>query len=233
MAYKIHRRTKRIDIYLSSSLSMNRRQPTHCIHTGKTEGSSVIHALNNSVCKEHYNFIFHNHDVKLKDIPNEHMVFFFLRDPCTSFVSSFYSRQRMGKPRYYQPWTDDEIIAFSIFDTPNSLTMAFSSDCSKLRQSAMNAMSSILHVKDGYLYWFTSHEYFLKRLTDIVFIGFQKNLRSDFESPEEKLIFPHEVQLSNDKTISHRMPETVDRQLSHEAIKIRKISIDQTICSLT
>lgn len=219
LAYKIHRQIKKIDIYISSSFSMDCRQPIHFIHIGKTGGSSVRHALSNSACKERYNFIFHNHDVRLEDIPRGHKVFFFLRDPCTRFVSGFYSRQRMGKPRYYQPWTDDEAKAFSVFDTPNSLALALSSDCSELKQSAIDAMSSILHVKDSYLYWFSSHEYFLKRLPDVLLVGFQESLRLDFDRFKEKLDLPHEVQLSNDKTISHRTSNTVDKQLSNEAIK--------------
>jgi hypothetical protein len=217
--YNFNRSLKKLNLYVASSVLAGSKQSIHFIHIGKTGGSSVRYALSNPSCEQRYKFFFHNHDVRLEDIPREQKVFFFLRDPCTRFVSGFYSRQRMGKPKYYQPWTSGEALAFSKFDTPNALAESLSSEDNALRQAAFEAMSNIMHVKDSYLYWFKSQEYFLSRLSDILFVGFQESLETDFLKFKEKLGLTSEVFLPSNKNVAHKTPSSLDKNLSSEAKK--------------
>jgi hypothetical protein len=218
-AYNLSRFLKKIAIFFSSLTFTDSKKTIHFIHIGKTGGSSVRHALSDISCSKHYKFFFHNHDVRLEEIPRGRKVFFFLREPSSRFVSGFYSRKRMGQPKYYQPWTVGETEAFSKFSSPNDLAESLSSQDNFLRDSAVRAMSEILHVKDSYSYWFKDHNYFLSRLSDIVFIGFQETLEADFSRLKLKLDLSAEVVLPANEEKSHKTPSDLDKKLSCSAME--------------
>jgi len=156
--------------------------------------------------------------VRLRDIPKGESVFFFLRDPVGRFISGFYSRQRQGKPRYHSPWNNEERIAFSIFNTPNELALAISSEDPVERRHARDAMQSIRHVNSSYLDWFENEGYFRSRLDDIFFIGMQERLTEDFETLKLKLRLPAEAVLPNDDISAHKNPASLDVRLTTEAL---------------
>jgi hypothetical protein len=191
----------------------------HFLHIGKTGGTAINHALAPYRETARYVIKRHGHNKTLRDIPDGERVMFFLRDPLTRFTSGFNSRLRQGEPRAHNPWSAAEEEAFSRFDTPNSLATALSSDDDELRQRARTAMQSIEHVRDSFWKWFESEEYFLSRLEDIFFIGFQENLSQDFETVKLKLGLPQSLTLPDDDVLAHRNPSHLDKTLDDRALE--------------
>ena len=195
------------------------RRIVHFLHIGKTGGTAVKHALHSHLVTSAYLIRPHGHRTLLAQIPNGQSVIFFLRDPQTRFVSAFYSRLREGRPRYNNPWNADEKIIFERFSTPNQLALALSSKDVDLRTQAEGAMRTITHVKDSYSRWFGSEEYFMSRLADILFVGFQETLNDDFQRLKAKLGLPDALALPDDDVLAHRSPANLDRVLETEAVQ--------------
>lgn len=191
----------------------------HFLHLGKTGGTAVKHALKQIPPGDRHVIYLHPHRVKLRDIPRGEKVFFFLRDPATRFVSGFYSRQRQGKPRHSTPWSAEEKQAFEIFSTPSQLAKALSSHEPELRKKALSAMHDIQHVRNSYWEWFENEEYLKERLSDILFIGFQETLTSDFARLKNRLDLPQTINLPTDDVQAHRTPENFDTSLDAEALE--------------
>lgn len=189
----------------------------HFLHIGKTGGTSIKETLKNHLNVKEYLIRLHNHNFKLSDVPSGEKAFFFLRHPLQRFVSSFYSRQRQGMPRYMRPWSYREAIAFNLFSTANQLAEALGSDNINYRNNAVEAMQNIQHVKNSFFDWIETEEYFEKRSGDIILIGFQENLISDFNKLKKKLGLPTELILPDDDIKAHRNPAIVDKYLSSSA----------------
>jgi hypothetical protein len=198
------------------------KQPVHLLHVGKTGGSAVKYALNNSLTvlvegdrhnmktavvslpETPYVLQMHSHNIRLRDVPKGEKVIFFLRDPVSRFVSSFYSRKRKGAPRYHFEWHPDEAIAFARFSTANELACALNADDPETAEAAAKAMRSIFHVSTSFWDWFENKDYFLSRKEDIFFIGFQENLNTDFERLKKKLGLLGNITLPADDLEAHR-----------------------------
>ena len=187
------------------------------LHIGKTGGSAIGHALEPYFISRHQIIKFRRHRVRLIDIPKGESVAFFLRDPISRFVSGFHCRQRQSRPRYYVPWLPGERRAFKEFHTPQQLALALSSPNEEKKASAHRAMRCIFHIKRPYRFWFESEEYFLSRLPDIFFIGFQERLTEDFSILKTKLGLSEYIELPNDDIIAHRTPMGLDKRLTDEA----------------
>jgi hypothetical protein len=82
-----------------------------------------------------------------------------------------------------------------------------------IRDAAVAAMRGIRHVKSSYWDWFHEPAYFQKRISDILFIGFQESLDSDFQILKGLLQLPIDLQLPTDDATSHRSPTGLDRRL--------------------
>jgi len=193
------------------------KRVVHLLHIGKTGGTAVKHALKPYRVTKHYVITRHGHRQTLRDIPEGEGVIFFLRDPLTRFVSGFNSRLRQGEPRFSNPWTEGERAAFNRFDTSIRLAEALSSADEELRNNAVAAMRSIAHVRDSYWRWFESEQYFVSRIDDIVFIGFQENLSKDFATLKSILGLPPGVNLPTDDILAHKTPEHLDKTLGDVA----------------
>lgn len=191
----------------------------HFLHVGKTGGSAVKHTLKHYHPRGRVAVFLHGHKVTLRDIPEGEGVIFFLRDPISRFISSFYSRQREGRPRYIMPWTVEEREAFEYFRTPGQLAEGISSANLEERDRAHKAMRSIQHVRSSYWDWFEGEDYFRSRLPDIFFIGFQERLTEDFLILRSKLELPDHAELPDDEIISHRSPPGLDKTLRDQAIE--------------
>jgi hypothetical protein len=189
------------------------------LHIGKTGGSAVKHALKSVPPDERFTLHRQRHHVTLKDIPDGERFFFFLRDPIKRYISSFNSRLRRGMPRYFVRWRPGEKIAFKHFKTPNELALALSGDDRAQRHRAKNAMNRILHVKRSFWYWFVDEAYFMSRIDDLFFIGFQESLDSDFEILKTKLMLPEDLALTSDEIIVHKNPDHLDKHLDDETIE--------------
>jgi hypothetical protein len=134
-------------------------------------------------------------------------------------VSGFNSRLRQGQPRYFKPWTPAEKTAFERFTTPNQLALALTSQDMVERTAAENAMHSITHVRGICARWFGSESYFLSRLPDIFFIGFQETLTQDFENLKSKLELPASLQLPTGEVAAHKTPASFDKNLEPAAVE--------------
>ncbi len=194
------------------------KQPVHFLHIGKTGGSAIKHALCPALKSDRYVLHLHPHRVRLSDVPPGENVFFFLRDPVTRFGSGFFSRQRQGKPRYFIPWSHEEKIAFGNFHLPNQLALALSSPNEEERAKACDAMRSIRHVRNSYWKWLKDEQYLDLRADDILFVGLQENLASDFEVFKSKMSLPDNLVLPADDLCAHRNPSNIDRSLQSEAV---------------
>lgn len=194
-----------------------RKQPVHFIHVSKTGGTALQIALYKHAVTKRYALELHTHSTKLRDIPVGEKVIFFLRDPVTRYVSGFYTRWRHGRDN--SPWTPKEEKAFKQFDTPNKLALALSSEDPEEKQSAIQAMRGIGHINTPIVKWFESQEYFLSRLDDIFFFGFQETLNEDFERLKAKLGTPKKVQLPSDDRNAHRTPDGFDKKLHEKAVE--------------
>ncbi len=191
--------------------------PIHSLHIGKTGGTAINHAVKPYL--EQYSMTLHPHARRLSHIPKGESVYFILRDPITRFVSSFYSRQRCGMPRFNSPWDLNETRAFGIFKTARSLGEALSASDPKLRDEAENAMRGIIHVNMGYKCWFWNYEEIENRGQDIILIGLQEDLDADFERLKRIIGLPNELQLTKDPVLAHAMPVGFDTTLSDLALE--------------
>jgi hypothetical protein len=195
------------------------KQVLHFLHVSKTGGTAIKHVLKAYRVTSGHAIVLHGHRFTLREMQNGDKAVFCLRSPTSRFVSGFYSRQRQGQPRYFEPWKPDEKIAFAQFQTPNQLALALSSVDDAERLRAEKAMHSIAHVNNGYAKWFESEEYLLSRLPDIFFIGFQETLAEDFETLKSKLGLPSTLKLPTDDITAHRNPEHLDKKLDKQAIE--------------
>jgi Sulfotransferase family len=211
------------------------RQQVHMLHIGKTGGTAIKASLRENadrtrlvrshagtIIKASYwqtsqrrnlEFRLYSHGYTLRDVPVGEKLFFFVRDPLARFVSGFYSRLRQGQPRVMNPWNPTEAVAFARFQTPNALATALASRDSSTRAAAEAAMRGITHVGSSYWDWFHELAYFERRLDDVLLIGFQETLDSDFETLKSLLNLPSHVRLPTDAVASHRSPPGFDRTL--------------------
>ena len=211
------------------------RRQVHMLHIGKTGGtavkaslcqsadrSRVVRSRRGRITQATYRqapgvrdliIRMYPHSYTLRDVPVGEKLFFFVRDPLARFVSGFYSRQRQGQPRVMNPWSPAEAEAFARFETPNALAGGLASRDPSIRAAAEAAMRGITHVQSSYWDWFHDSAYFAGRLDDILLIGFQETLDSDFEILKSLLHLPSHVRLPTDDVASHRSPSGLNRKL--------------------
>jgi len=191
-----------------SPLFRRGRRPLHLLHIGKTGGTAVREALGKRV-------VVHGHDDVLADIPEGEQVIFFVRDPVTRFASAFYSRQRQGRPLTFHPWTEGEERAFSAFSTPAELAHALAAGDERAR----DAMTEIRHIREPLSKWLVDEDYLRSRLGDVLFVGSQERLGSDFEQLKDLLGVPGRVRLPSDDVKAHRNPRDLDYALDDAGIR--------------
>jgi len=190
----------------------------HFLHLGKTGGTSLKYALDNNYVTDNYFIKGHLHHVYLKHIPKGEKFFFSIRDPKDRFISAFFARQREDKPRFYLPWRKGEARAFGEFNTPNELALALSSHNHDKKQRAVEAMKSIIHLKDSYWDWFHNEAFLLERLPDLLQVCHLKTLDSDFKQLKHTLGISDRANLPERGVASHSSSNTLDKKLDPEAI---------------
>jgi hypothetical protein len=159
----------------------------------------------------------HRHAFRLSELPRGDHVLFCVRDPIARFVSGFYSRQTKGQPRYYFEWTERERIAFERFPTPQQLAKALASDDLEERSHAEAAMVQIRHLRPMQRY-VGGPKQVKAHLRQIVYIGRQETLSTDWEMIKELLGLPDRVSLTSDPKKAHRGDSTRDTSLDDEAV---------------
>ena len=186
--------------------------PVHFLHIRKTGGTALAEALR--PIAQRYQIILHDHQTKLNQVPADHKVFFFVRNPATRFVSGFYSRLRRGQPRHHYEWSDGEAKAFRTFQKANDLAEGLSSRDPRRRAAAEEAMLSIRHVNSTYRDWIDGVPELNTRLDSILLIGTQETITDDFKRLKILLALPDNISLPSDDVLSHRTPSGFDRHLS-------------------
>jgi len=167
----------------------------HFIHVGKTGGTAMKATLRAAPDDGAYTLFVHGHAQTLRHVPVGEKVVFFLREPLSKFASGFNYRQRQALPMFNIPWRPEETAAFAHFTTPNQLARSLSAEDAETSAKARAAMCGIHQVKDSVFRWFESEAYFLSRLDDILFIGFQEQLDADFEILKQRLGLPSKLLL--------------------------------------
>ncbi len=197
---------KRLERNARRAWAIALRKPTaHLLHIGKTGGTSVRDTLWGVRCNA-YLVRDHAHDFSLREVPRGQFAIFFLRDPLTRFTSAFYSRQRRGQPRYDFAWSEGEALAFERFPSANALGEALSPGHPDV-EAASEAMRSIQHVNTSLGDWLGDPDYLRSRADDLLFIGFQEQLESDFARLLQILgIDPKTTRLPSDEIGAHRNP---------------------------
>ncbi len=193
----------------------------HFIHIGKTGGTAIKNALKNEkkpFVNQKYIIISHPHFIGLEHVLRNEKAFFFVRNPVDRFVSGFYSRKRKGMPHIYNEWRKEEAIAFEKFDTPNQLALGLASSNKTLRNQAQRGMKSIGHLKTSYWDWFQNTRLIDKKIDNIIFVGSQKNLNSDFEKLRDILEISKDYQLPKNETKRHKNPESLDKRLDLQSV---------------
>ncbi len=198
------------------------RELIHFLHIGKTGGTAVKYALRDHVVDRHRVIVLHPHHTRLKNVPAGERVFFFLRDPISRFVSAFLSRQRMGRPYYFMPWSKMEAASFRQFDSPEALALALKSPENEKRRAAVAAMNGIGHIRHSYEYWLSSIDYLESRKDDLLLVGFQETLNEDFERLCNLLDLPEGVCLPKEAFRVNRNPRESDPALHPDALRSLK-----------
>lgn len=182
-------------------------QYVHFLHIGKTGGTAISEIVRNHLLTEKYEICLHGHGFKLRDVPIGEKAVFFLRDPISRYASGFYERKRRGR-RGDNHWRSREEPSLNRFETPQELASALASDDETLHAAALYAMKNVGHIKSSYWDWFEDESYFISRLPDVLYIGFQETLNQDFDCLKQKLHLPKHIQLPNDPIKANRFPQT-------------------------
>lgn len=193
----------------------------HFLHIGKTAGTSIKYAFNQTKLYTNKNLVFvlHHHGFRLPDVPEDERVFFIVRDPIDRYVSGFYSRYRKGQPRIYNPWNNEEAEVFGEFKTPNEMAKALSSSNLELAELAKKGFNNIGHVNTSYWDWFLDEQYLEKRLNSIGYVAEIRNLDESFESFKSKYGIGDSVSLPTSQVKKHANPDGFDKSLEPEAEK--------------
>lgn len=195
------------------------------LHIGKTAGSQIGELSQQINTLQRSTFVVRcPHSVKLRDLPRKAPYFFSIRNPISRFRSGFYSRKRMGQPRYLNPWRKDEESAFYDFPHANDLAEAlFRKD--ELGAKAFLAIQSIGHISSQQVDWFGGEARFLVSRPP-VFIVRQEHFERDFAMLMKNLSLPFGLELlsiENDERKSHRYDYAGVPSLSELAVENLRI----------
>lgn len=185
----------------------------HFLHLGKTGGTAIKSALEPIRNHGPYRIELHRHPTRMVDVPAGEYFFFSVRDPVSRFVSGFYSRQRQGRPRFFEPWTEEETWAFTRFSAPNELAEQIFED-----EDAQRAMRGIGHVRRSYWYWFVDEPTLRARSNNVFAILRQTHLAQDFAMLLDRVGLRDRTQLPTDPLLAHQNPAQADYRLSDRAI---------------
>jgi hypothetical protein len=160
----------------------------------------------------------HRHNFRMSELPANHYVFFCVRDPISRYFSGFYSRLNKGQPRYYREWTSSERAAFEAFPTPQRLAAALVSTDEDERRAAKAAMRGVQHLRLQQRNTGTPAE-IRAHLGQIVYIGKQETLNSDWPQLKSILHLPQALQLPSDPVRAHRSDPSLDTALEEASVR--------------
>ncbi len=159
------------------------RQYLHFLHVGKTAGSSLKLLIQEAHTTEKYRPKMHDHGTRLRDIPSQDAVGFFVRDPIERFISAFHHHLREGRPDYYVPNTLAQNMGFTLFPAVEDLVNGLCYGDTKERQLAEWTIQANEHLSRPLTHWFSKEE-LQQRKEQIAFVGDQKNFNQDLKRLE-------------------------------------------------
>ncbi|HUQ37389.1 MAG TPA: hypothetical protein VM144_13525 [Aestuariivirga sp.] len=194
----------------------NKMRTIHFIHIGKTAGTQIKQLASQiNGGKEECTIIAHPHRISLANLPAGSEYFFSIRSPESRFVSGFYSRKRMGQPRYNVEWTQHEREAYENFHHANDLAEAlFEEGLAGAR--ALSAMKSIEHLARGEIDYFLGLGYFLKMNPPLAIIR-QEKFAEDIARLFRILRLKNQPIIDHDPVAAHKNIYTDAIPLSEKA----------------
>jgi hypothetical protein len=162
-----------------------RKLPIAFLHIGKNAGTEIADRMTMLNKSGEISFEKMDHSVRLRNLAPRQQYFFSIRDPVTRFVSGFYSRKRMGRPRLDLPWSRHESLSFRDFDHANDLAESLFRDCS-VGRDASAAMNSIFHINAFQADWFQGKGHFLE-LRPPIWIIRVEHLEEDLRAFADRL----------------------------------------------
>lgn len=189
----------------------------HYMHIGKTAGTqigNVIRQVNQS--QSAVTIVKNGHGVTLRDLPEKDDYFFSLRNPVARFRSGFYSRKRMGRPKYDLPWSPSEERLFTEFEHANDLAEALFRTDARGR-AAMSAMTTVGHIGAGQVDWFKK-SYDIFNLRTPLWIVRQEHLETDLATLMHRLGIAMDFALTDDPVRAHMNDYTGTPPMSELAI---------------
>ncbi len=155
----------------SASLqSLGQRTKLHFLNMGRSSIPSLKNFLS-QLYSSKYELIFHDQSKALREIPFGEKICCIYRDPVQRFISGFYSRKMLGQPLFDVPWTEQEKVTFSHFDTPDQLAKALGSDNPQKKEHGLFAMKNTGFLNKNYGWWLGDKSLLDKRKEDFLLIG--------------------------------------------------------------
>jgi len=175
----------------------------HFLHIGKAAGTQIRY-LSKQVNRQQrdWKIVKHAHTKHLRDIPPDAAYFFSIRDPLTRFVSGFYSRKRMGRPRLNHRWNDHEKWVFNTFDHANDLAEALFTE-GRPGLDATAAMTGVGHLAQNQIDWFESCGA-LFAIRPPVWIVRQEHFDDDWATLMRRIGFTGTFATAEDEIRAHR-----------------------------
>lgn len=157
------------------------KTPLYVLHINKAAGTSLRRAVKPKACRKGTYFpIWTPHRVGMPDIPNNHPVAFFIRQPSSRMASGFSHVMHKGAPHYAFEHTEAERQAFERFHSFQELVDGTLSEDSDRKQDALNAWNSIHHLTWSYTHFFRSEDYLHSQKHRILFVGSMEDMASDW-----------------------------------------------------
>lgn len=190
------------------------------LHIGKTAGTAL-----KAVITQHKAIVpgapidVFPHETTMAALCESHPdsgIVFFVREPIARFVSGFNSRLRQGRPRYQNPWSEDEAHAFALFPTANALGEALDPDVA-LHGEARDAMDSIYHARLDLAHYLHSVAFLEAEKVRIAFIGETGHFDTDLPVLQDLMGIDRTIQPPRDPVGAHINPSDLDRTLSSAA----------------
>lgn len=184
------------------------------LHIGKTGGSALRDVIDTwSERSGDTKTVMLRHRDRLPQVCVDHphaSIGFFVRDPLTRFMSSFYSRQRQGLPRHNSPHSAAEKTAFERYDTVRDLANSLAAGDTEAR----DAIQAIIHCRKGLVHYLGSAKVLRACQNRIAFIGQTENFDADVARLKSIAQIDADILPPADDTGAHRNPSNLDLGLS-------------------
>lgn len=171
------------------------------LHIPKTGGTAIRTAIESaSDAGDGNRARYWGHQANLADLAADE-VFFVVRDPIERVISAFYSRRRMGRPRYLSPHTPGEAATFRRWPELEPLVH----DVAAGDPEALAAWCTVPHLRPLST-WLVNSE--LIEASNIKYIAELATLNREWPQIRALCGLGDDLELPSSAVASHRAPET-------------------------